>query len=109
MTARWLLVCAALLLAACEDPDRALLDGMIRDAVASGAITRGTHYRDANQELRVVRVVVSSVLPHEARRAADAVCERARRLPLRVPVRVEAHLLVGNNARPAGACYSRLP
>lgn len=98
-------ITALLVLAACEDPDRARVDRLIREAIAEGTITSGYHHRTDHGNLRVARVVVGSFLPADARAAARTLCERARGLPLKDPLRVDVLLLVGS--RPAGACHTR--
>lgn len=93
-------------LVACVEPDtdKSHLDALIQNSINAGIITQGSWYKDRDENIRVMRVVVSTIVPAEARRAAQRVCDRARLLPLKDKLRVEAILIAGRANRPAGAC-----
>ncbi len=104
----WLCVTVGMLsLTACKDPDQDLLKDLIQQSISEGLITRAHYTMASGGQPHMIQAVVSGVLPHQARDAAQRMCNKAAQMPLREQVKVETVLLVGDRRRPAGACYSR--
>ena len=106
----WLCVTAGLFsLTACgdPDPDKDLLQNLIHQSISEGIITRAQVSLGSGSRPHTIQAVVSGVMPHKARDAAQRMCNKAAQLPLVRYVKVETVLLVGEQRRPAGACFSR--
>lgn len=104
----WLCVTVGMFsLTACKDPDQDLINNLIQQSISEGIITRAHYVRSQGGQHHTIQAVVSGMLLHQARDAAQRMCNKAAQLPLREQVKVETVLLVGDRRRPVGACYSR--